>query len=47
VHGRVLASFAAQLPAMLAERRRVRSRRRVSDREIRRWMYPRAEWDAR
>jgi GT2 family glycosyltransferase len=44
---RVLASFAVHLPAMLARRARVRSRRTVPDSEILRWLYPRERWDTR
>jgi GT2 family glycosyltransferase len=47
VRGRVLASFAAHVPEMLAKRTMVRSRRRVSDRDIEGWLYPREAWDAR
>jgi hypothetical protein len=43
----VLRSFVALAPAALAERRQVRGRRRVPDREVLRWMIPRTAWDAR
>lgn len=47
VHVRVLGSLLAHLPGMLASRWRIRRRRRVSDREIAAWFYPRELWDAR
>ncbi|MBO0705362.1 MAG: hypothetical protein J2P39_08585, partial [Candidatus Dormibacteraeota bacterium] len=47
LHRRVLQSFSAHLPEMLAKRRQVRGRKRVHDREVLRWMVPREEWDAR
>ncbi len=47
VHGRVARSLAAHLPALLVKRARIRARRKVDDSAIRRWMTPRAEWDAR
>jgi GT2 family glycosyltransferase len=47
VRSRVLASFAVHVPEMLAKRTVVRGRRRVSDRDIERWLYPREAWDAR
>lgn len=46
-HGPVARSFAAHLPEMLAKRRFIRSRRKIADAEIERWMYPRARWDTR
>jgi GT2 family glycosyltransferase len=45
--GRVLLSFLGHLPAMLVRRGRIRLRRCVPDQELERWLYPRAEWDAR
>jgi GT2 family glycosyltransferase len=47
LHRRVLQSFGAHLPEMLAKRRQVRGRKRVADHEVLRWMVPREEWDAR
>jgi GT2 family glycosyltransferase len=47
VHLRVALSFLRWLPAMLARRRRIRRQRSVPDSEIRRWLYPREQWDAR
>jgi GT2 family glycosyltransferase len=47
VRGRVLGSFAAHMPEMLAKRALVRARRRVPDRAIETWLYPREAWDAR
>ena len=44
---RVLASFAAHLPAMLARRLRIRARRTAPDAEVLRWIYSRERWDAR
>jgi GT2 family glycosyltransferase len=38
---RVLASLLAHLPGTLAERRRIRSRRKIGDGQIERWMQPR------
>jgi GT2 family glycosyltransferase len=47
VRGRVLRSYAAHLPEMLWKRSLVRARRRVADRAVERWLYPREAWDAR
>jgi len=47
LRGRVLGSFALNLPQLLFKRIRIRLRRRVSDVEIERWMYSRELWDAR
>jgi GT2 family glycosyltransferase len=47
VHGRVARSLAAHLPALLAKRARIRSRRLVDEAAIKRWLTPRSEWDAR
>jgi GT2 family glycosyltransferase len=44
---RVALSFLIHLPEMLVKRLIIRSRARVSDREIERWLHPRSEWDAR
>jgi GT2 family glycosyltransferase len=46
-HGRVAASFCLHLPEMLVKRMFIRARRKVSDKEVEGWLYPRAEWDAR
>jgi GT2 family glycosyltransferase len=43
----VLLSFLSLVPRALAERRRIRSRRKVADSEVLRWVYPRDLWDAR
>jgi hypothetical protein len=45
--GRVVGSFLLHLPEMLVKRAFIRARRKVSDRELESWLYPRAEWDAR
>ncbi len=47
VHARVALSLAANLPQLLVKRTRIRSRRKVSDSEIHRWLTPREAWDAR
>lgn len=44
---RVLASFLSHVPETLVKRFEVRRRRTVSDREIARFITPRAQWDAR
>jgi hypothetical protein len=44
---RVAGSFFLHLPEMLVKRVRIRSRARVSDHEIERWLYQRPRWDAR
>jgi GT2 family glycosyltransferase len=46
-HGRVAASFCLHLPEMLMKRMFIRARRKVTDKEVEGWLYPRAEWDAR
>jgi len=46
-HGRVAASFCLHLPEMLMKRLFIRARRKVSNKEVEGWLYPRAEWDAR
>lgn len=43
---RALGSLLRHLPALLVRRRRIRGRRRVSDAEIRRWLYSRQKWQA-
>jgi GT2 family glycosyltransferase len=45
--GRVAGSFLLHLPEMLVKRAFIRARRKVSDRDLESWLYPRAEWDAR
>ncbi|HEV3232252.1 MAG TPA: glycosyltransferase family 2 protein [Candidatus Dormibacteraeota bacterium] len=47
VHVKVALSFAAHAPLMVARRLRIRRGRRMSDAELRRWLYPREKWDAR
>jgi GT2 family glycosyltransferase len=47
IHARVALSFLRWLPVMLRRRWRIRRRRLVPDSEIRRWLYPREQWDAR
>jgi GT2 family glycosyltransferase len=45
--GRIIRSFLAGLPWLAASRARIRSRRKVGDSEIERWLYPRELWDSR
>lgn len=47
IHLKVALSFMRWLPVMLGRRWRIRRRRSVPDSEIRRWLYPREQWDAR
>jgi GT2 family glycosyltransferase len=47
IHMRVLASVVVHLPEMLRKRWGIRHSRRIADREIMRWLYPRDEWNAR
>ncbi|GAC1331543.1 MAG: glycosyltransferase family 2 protein [Candidatus Dormibacteria bacterium] len=47
IHFRVAASFLRLLPAMLRRRAEIRRRRTAPDTEVMRWLYPRAQWDAR
>lgn len=44
---RVLTSFLWHVPGALAGRARIRSRRRVPDQDVLRWVVPRSDWDAR
>jgi GT2 family glycosyltransferase len=47
VHVKVLGSLLRHLPEMLAKRRSIRRKRRVSDAEIVHWFYPRERWNTR
>ncbi len=47
IHADVLRSLLRHLPEMLAKRRHIRRRRRVSDREVLGWLYPRERWNTR
>jgi N-acetylglucosaminyl-diphospho-decaprenol L-rhamnosyltransferase len=47
IHVKVALSFLRWLPVMLGRRWRIRRRRTVPDSEIRRWLFPREQWDAR
>ena len=47
LHGRVVLSLIWHLPEMARKRVRIRTRRRVSDAVIQRWLYPRELWVAR
>ncbi len=47
IHLRVLISIVEHLPRLVVQRGRIRTRRTVSDREIRRWFVPKEEWDQR
>ena len=44
---RVMLSFLGRSPSALAQRLRIRSRRKVADAELLKWAYPRERWDAR
>lgn len=44
---RIAASFLRNLPGLTLARARIRSRRKVSDAAVERWLYPRDAWDSR
>ncbi len=47
IHVKVALSFLRWFPVMLGRRWRIRRRRSVPDSEIKRWLFPREQWDAR
>jgi hypothetical protein len=47
IHVKVALSFLRWLPVMVARRWHIRRRRSVPDSEIKRWLFPREQWDAR
>jgi len=47
IHASVLGSLLRHLPDLLGKRRRIRRHRRVSDREVLSWLYPRERWNSK